>query len=204
MRTVDRPVCFSFSDLQACIPRALVTILVFSQIFLVGRTSRRCLENLAFPRVAYLVASGIVFGHGKCLLLSPAPLQLTGSCRASCLLSASFSEVDWKRGQLLEFNEVPLQSVCYSSTSEEMLSPVVYSEIPVVNGDTSGLDICLFLVCLGSSQWPELMALTVALCSPAQASPELRVVGLDLVNILSEFCHEMLAPHESGLLQARV
>lgn len=43
----------------------------------------------------------------------------------------------------------------------------------------------------------------MALCSPTQPSPAMKVVGLDLVNILSEFCIEILAPHESGLLQVK-
>ena len=50
-------------------------------------------------------------------------------------------------------------------------------------------------------QWPELMALTVALCSATQPSRELKVVGLDLVNIIAEFCSETLSPHQTGLLQ---
>lgn len=53
----------------------------------------------------------------------------------------------------------------------------------------------------GGHQWPELMALTIALCSPTQQSPELKVVGLDLVNILAEFCPESLSVHEAGLIQ---
>ncbi|CAN0411049.1 unnamed protein product [Pylaiella littoralis] len=52
-----------------------------------------------------------------------------------------------------------------------------------------------------TSEWPELMALTVALCDAAQPSPEMKVVGLDLVNILSEFCPDMVSPHQAGLLQ---
>ncbi|CBJ30196.1 conserved unknown protein [Ectocarpus siliculosus] len=52
-----------------------------------------------------------------------------------------------------------------------------------------------------TGEWPELMALTVALCDAAQQSPEMKVVGLDLVNILAEFCPGMMSPHQDGLLQ---
>ncbi|CAM9771934.1 unnamed protein product, partial [Ectocarpus sp. 12 AP-2014] len=52
-----------------------------------------------------------------------------------------------------------------------------------------------------TDEWPELMALTVALCDAAQQSPEMKIVGLDLVNILAEFCPGMMAPHQDGLLQ---
>lgn len=45
------------------------------------------------------------------------------------------------------------------------------------------------------------MALTVQLCDAGQPSPELKVVGLDLVGILAEFCPDMLSPHQAGLLQ---
>ena len=48
------------------------------------------------------------------------------------------------------------------------------------------------------------MTLTVALCDAKQQSPEMKVVGLDLVNILAEFCPGMLSPHQAGLLQVRV
>eukprot|EP00903_Cladosiphon_okamuranus_P012365 g11590.t1 len=53
----------------------------------------------------------------------------------------------------------------------------------------------------GMAEWPELMTLTVALCDATQQSPEMKVVGLDLVNILAEFCPGMMAPHRAGLLQ---
>eukprot|EP00752_Nemacystus_decipiens_P012203 g10819.t1 len=53
----------------------------------------------------------------------------------------------------------------------------------------------------GTAEWPELMALTVALCDAKQRSPEMKVVGLDLVNILAEFCPAMMSPHQAGLLQ---
>ncbi len=53
-------------------------------------------------------------------------------------------------------------------------------------------------------QWPEVMALTVALCDAKQPSPDLKVVGLDFVNILAEFSPGMLAPHQTGLLQVDV
>ncbi|CAM9944188.1 unnamed protein product, partial [Hapterophycus canaliculatus] len=45
------------------------------------------------------------------------------------------------------------------------------------------------------------MALTVQLCDATQPSPEMKVVGLDLVGILAEFCPDMLAPHQAGLLE---
>ncbi|CAN0049174.1 unnamed protein product [Ectocarpus fasciculatus] len=53
-----------------------------------------------------------------------------------------------------------------------------------------------------TAEWPELVTVTVALCDATEKSPEMKVVGLDLVNILAEFCPDMMAPHRAGLLQA--
>lgn len=62
----------------------------------------------------------------------------------------------------------------------------------------------MFIFCVAPAQWPELMSLTVALCSSTQPIAALKVVGLDLVNILAEFCRQMLSPHDVGLLQVRI
>ncbi|CAM9438788.1 unnamed protein product [Ectocarpus sp. 12 AP-2014] len=53
-----------------------------------------------------------------------------------------------------------------------------------------------------TAEWPELVRVTVALCDATEQSPEMKVVGLDLVNTLAELCPDMMAPHRADLLQA--